>query len=80
MQPFNMIQMHDNKLVAFHIYNKNDYSYLLDQGHINSIQLDDKLCLFRFQQSKWAYVPTIVIAHMFCASRDTQDSYISTFQ
>ena len=29
-----------------------DYSYLLDQGPINSIQLDDNLCLCSFQQSK----------------------------
>ena len=50
------LQMHNNKLVPFHIYNKNDYGYLLDQGPINSIQLDDKLCLCNFQQSKWKKV------------------------
>ena len=51
------LQMHNNKLVAFHIYNKNDYGYLLDQGPINGIQLDDKfICLCSFQQSKWTKV------------------------
>ena len=34
-----MIQMHDNKLATFHIYNINDYSYLLDQGHIKALNL-----------------------------------------
>ena len=43
------LQMHNNKLVAFDIYNKNDYGYLLDQGPINGIQLGDKLCLGSFK-------------------------------
>ena len=68
--------MRDNKLVTFHIYNKNDYSYLLDQGHINSIQLDDDVfsVFSKVNEKRLKTVPTIVIGCMFCASRDTQDS------
>ena len=75
------LQTHNNKLVAFHINNKNDYGYLLDQGPINSIQLEEELChcaVFSKVNEKSVLVrtvPTIVIAHMFCASRDSQDSY-----
>ena len=65
------LQMHNNKLVAFHIYNKNDYGYLLDQGPINGIQLDDwSLYVFAVfskvneQRFLLRTVPTIVIAHM----------------
>ena len=54
-----MIQMHDNKLVAFHIYNKNDYSYVLDQG----TRQDE----FSAKQMKKRFllrtVPTIVISY-----------------
>lgn len=57
-----------------------DYSYLLDQGPINSIHLDDKLCLRSFQQSKEVSLKDCAYYYncanyVLCISRDTQHSY-----
>ena len=65
-----------------YITSHHDYSYLLDLRPINSIQLDDKLCLCSFQRSKRKKVSLKDRAYycwctnyVLCISRDTRHSY-----